>query len=595
VQTGPPTTPADAPPAATPAPDGLGLPRDWVPERGLDERQAESLRKMLLALAADPKLMLDRLEEQLRRLQAARHQPSPDRERLALETQVVFAPLANRLGAGELKWQLEDFAFRYLAPDEYRRIAAALQEKRVDREAYVDSVCSALRAELQRAGVPAEVRGRAKHIYSIHRKMQRKGLSFEKVFDVFAVRVLTDAVEDCYAALSVVHGLWPYIPGEFDDYIATPKSNNYRSIHTAVTGPQGKSVEVQIRTREMHEQAELGGATHWIYKEGGTRDTGYARKIEWARRLLAPAGAGDTAERDFLESVRGELFADRIYALTPKGKVIELTRGATPLDFAYQVHTDIGHRCRGAKINGRIVPLTQALSNGEVVEIITGREPAPSRNWLVAREGYLASARNRAKVKAWFKKQEEDQVRARDAAPVALPAMEHASAPAAHPRAAVRRPPRRSRSRMPVEVEGVGDLPTTLARCCRPIPPQPITGYVTLSRGVTVHRSDCRGLARMQARNPERVLRVSWTSSDGALLGVGISAVARDRPGLVRDLADVVVAAHLNIEAMTTTTDRRAGTAHVILKLEVHNLEQLSQLLRNLARVAGVDQVWRSA
>jgi len=550
---------------------------------------------MLLALAADPKLMLARLEEQLGRLQAARDQPGPDRERLALETQAVFAPLANRLGAGDLKWQLEDFAFRYLSPDEYHRIAAALQEKRIDREAFVDSVCSTLQAELQRAGVRAEVHGRAKHIYSIYRKMQRKRLSFEKVFDVFAVRVLTGTVEDCYAALSVVHGLWPFIPGEFDDYIATPKSNNYRSIHTAVTGPHGKSVEVQIRTGEMHEQAELGGATHWIYKEGGTRDTGYARRIEWARRLLAPTGASDPAERDFLESIRGELFADRIYALTPKGKVIELTRGATPLDFAYQVHTDIGHRCRGAKINGRIVPLTCPLSNGDVVEIITGRQPAPSRNWLVAREGYLASARNRAKVKAWFKKQEEDRAHARDTPPGAVPAVEHVSGPAPHSRATPRPPARRSRSRMPVEVEGVGDLPTTLARCCRPIPPQPITGYVTLSRGVTVHRSDCRGLARMQARNPERVLRVSWTLNDGALLSVEISAVARDRSGLVRDLADVVVAAHLNIEAMTTTTDRRTATAHVILKLEVRDLDQLSQLLRNLARVAGIEQVWRSA
>jgi GTP pyrophosphokinase len=591
----PPLRASSAGPGTAPATEGLGLPRDWSPEHGLDERQAESLRKMLLALAADPKLMLSRLEQQLASLQAARNQPGPERERLALETQAVFAPLANRLGAGELKWQLEDFAFRYLSPDDYHRIAAALQEKRVDREAYVDSVCASLRAELQRAGVRAEVRGRAKHIYSIYRKMQRKQLSFEKVFDVFAVRVLTDTVEDCYAALSVVHGLWPYIAGEFDDYIATPKANNYRSIHTAVTGPQGKSVEVQIRTREMHEQAELGGATHWIYKEGGTRDTGYARRIEWARRLLSPAGADDPAERDFLERIRGELFADRIYALTPKGKVIELTRGATSLDFAYQVHTDIGHRCRGAKINGRIVPLTNALANGDVVEIITGREPAPSRNWLVAREGYLASARNRAKVKAWFKKQEEDAAHARAAAPLAAPAAERVPASPAHSRATPRPPARRSRSRSPVEVEGVGDLPTTLARCCRPIPPQPITGYVTLSRGVTVHRSDCRGLARMQARNPERVLRVSWTSGDSTLLSVAISAVARDRPGLVRDLADVVAAGHLNIEAMTTTTDRQAGTAHVVLKLELHNVGQLAQLLESLARVSGVEQVWRSA
>ena len=524
------STPATVPEAhstaAGTAPGGLGLPRDWSPEQGLDDRQAESLRKMLLALAVDPKLMLARLEEQLGKLRAARGQPGDDRERLALETRVVFAPLANRLGAGELKWQLEDFAFRYLEPDEYHRIATALREKRIDREAYIESLCAILRAELQRAGVPAEVDGRAKHIYSIHRKMQRKQLSFENVFDVCALRVLTDDVEDCYAALSVVHGLWPYIPGEFDDYIATPKSNNYRSIHTAVTGPQGKSVEVQIRTREMHEQAELGGAPHWIYKEGGSPDAGYARKIEWARRLLAPAGTRDAAERDFLERLGSELFADRTYALTPRGRVIELPRGATPLDFAYQVHTDIGHRCRGAKINGRIVPLTCPLSNGDVVEIITGKKPAPSRNWLIAREGYLHSARSRAKVKAWFKRQEEAQASSREAAPGSAPgpAPEHGSRPGAPSPVTPRRPGGRSRARTPVEVEGVGDLPTTLARCCRPVPPQPITGYVTLSRGVTIHRSDCAGFARMRTRKPERILSVGWTSTDGDPAGVAVSA-----------------------------------------------------------------------
>jgi GTP pyrophosphokinase len=447
--------------------------------------------------------------------------------------------------------------------------------------------------EFQRGGVAAEVRGRAKNIYSIHRKMQRKQLSFDKVFDVRAVRVLVDTLEDCYAALSIVHGLWPYVPGEFDDYIATPKPNKYRSIHTAVTGPHGKSVEVQIRTHEMHEQAELGGAPHWIYKEGGARDAGYERKIEWARRLLAPLDSTDAAERDFLERLRGELFADRIYALTPKGTVIELTRGATPLDFAYQVHTDLGHRCRGAKVNGRIVPLTHPLSNGEVVEIIAGKQLAPSRNWLVAREGYLASARNRAKVKAWFKKQDEAQAGSKEPAPAHVPMP--ISQRAAQPPTPVRQPTRRTQSRTPVDIEGVGDLPTTLARCCQPIRPQPVTGYVTLGRGVTIHRSDCAGLARMRATKPERILNVSWTSSGDALLSVEISAVAHDRPGLVRDLADVVAAEHVNIETMTMTTDRGGATANVILKLAVHDLDQLARLLRSLARVAGVDHLRRTA
>lgn len=582
---------AALPVTETPVLGDLGLPRDWSPERGLDARQAEALRKMLLAVASDPRLMLARLEQQLIRLQAAREHPGAERERLALETQVIFAPLANRLGAGKLKWQLEDFAFRYLEPDTYRRIATALDEKRVDRERYIDSLCATLRAELQRSGIAAEVYGRAKHIFSIHRKMQRKQLPFEKVFDIRAVRVLVDSLPDCYAALSVVHGLWPYVPGEFDDYIATPKPNHYRSIHTAVMGPQGKSVEVQIRTHEMHRQAELGSAPHWQYKEGGARDEPYERKIEWARRLLAPQ---DTAEKDFLERMRGELFADRVYALTPKGEVIELPSGATPLDFAYLVHTDLGHRCRGAKVNGRIVPLTYRLNNGEVVEIIAGKHLAPSRHWLEPSEGYLVSARNRAKVRAWFKRQEEETQTpiAADTPPIETPAPSSADIVLNE---IARRPRiRHARARTPVDIEGVGDLPTTLARCCKPIRPQPITGYVTLGRGVTIHRSDCAGLARMRATRPDRLLNVSWTSNDDVLLSAEISVSAHDRPGLVRDLADVVAAEHVNIEAITTTTDRRTTTASVVLKLAVHDLDQLARLLRRLTQVSGVIHARRS-
>lgn len=487
-----------------PAPGDLALPADWSPDRGLDARQAEAVRKMLLAVASDPRSVLLRLEEQLLRLRAAKDQPSAVRERLALETRAVFAPLANRLGAGELKWQLEDFAFRYLEPNEYHRIAKALQEKRTVRERYIETLRETLRTELLTAGVTAEVHGRAKHIYSIHRKMQRKQLPFEKVFDVCALRVIVATVRDCYSALGVVHGLWAYVPGEFDDYIATPKPNHYRSIHTAVVGPEGRNVEVQIRTREMHEQAEHGGATHWKYKEGGSRGSDYDRKIEWVRRMLAPQ-AEDDPDRDFLERMRGSLFSDRIYALTPKGEVIELPRGGTPLDFAYLVHTGLGHRCRGAKVNGRIVPLTYRLANGEVVEIITAKQEAPSRHWLLPAEGYLASARNRAKVRAWFKKQEES-------AGPAIEAREGARAPS--PTRVIppmKRRVKAIRSRTPVIVEGMADLPITFARCCVPVRPQPIAGYVTLSRGVTVHRTECAGLARMRALKPDRLLRVRWT------------------------------------------------------------------------------------
>jgi GTP pyrophosphokinase len=505
VETTRPTAQADTQLAAA---GDLGLPRDWAPERGLDSRQAEALRKMLLAVASDPRLMLARLEDQLARLRAARAHPGPARDRLALETRVVFAPLANRLGSGEIKWQLEDFAFRYLEPAEYHRIATALDDRRIDRERYIESLRATLGAELERAGVRARVDGRAKHIYSIHRKMQRKQLPLERVFDLFAVRVLVESIPDCYAALSVVHGLWPYLPGEFDDYVATPKPNGYRSIHTAIVGPQGRTVEVQIRTREMHEQAEMGAAPHWRYKEGGRRDAVYERKIEWARRLLAPEPAAEGAEKDFLERMRTELFADRVYPLTPMGEVVELPSGGTPLDFAYFVHTDLGHRCKGAKVNGRIVPLTQPLANGEVVEIITGKHPAPSRHWLVPSEGYLRSPRSRAKVRAWFKKQDEQQGTAAESpAPASRP-------PPASPRREITFAPRAgrksNRTRTPIDIEGMEDLPTTFARCCRPARPQPIVGYVTQSRGVTVHRADCPGLARMRALKPGRVLRVSW-------------------------------------------------------------------------------------
>jgi GTP pyrophosphokinase len=480
----------------------LGLPRNWSAAQGLGPQQAETVRKMLLAVASDPRLVLARLAEHLVQVRRAAALAVSERERLALEARAVFAPLASRLGAWQIKWELEDLAFRYLDGAEYRRVAAALNERRADREEYILAVCAQLRAELKAAHIEAEVYGRPKHIYSIYRKMQAKRLGFEELFDVRAVRIIVASIPDCYAALGVVHGRWQNVPAQFDDYIATPKQNLYRSIHTAVIGPQQMSVEIQIRTREMHEQAELGVAAHWQYKDGGPRDRDYARKIEWVRRLLEPVAVQDT-ERDFLERMRAELFTDRIYALTPKGEVIDLPRAATPLDFAYHVHTGLGHRCRGAKVNGRIVPLTYQLKNGEIVEVIVGKEPAPSRDWLARDQGYLASARSREKVRAWFRKLEPAPLDARPAL-VAAPVLAR-TAPATLARS-------KGGARAGIEIEGVGDLPMTLARCCGPARPQAIMGYVTLVRGVTIHRGDCASLARMRALKPERVLRVEWTA-----------------------------------------------------------------------------------
>ncbi|HEV7431923.1 MAG TPA: TGS domain-containing protein, partial [Steroidobacteraceae bacterium] len=399
----------------------ISLPADWTTSRGLNAPQSETLRKMLLAIAADPRLVVARLAGELLQLRHARALPEPERRRLALEAREIYAPLANRLGVWSVKWELEDLAFRQLEPEEYRRIAAALIERRVARERYVEEVCARLQAELAAAGVSAQVHGRPKHIYSIWRKMQRKHLAFEQLYDVRAVRVVVETVPDCYAALGVVHSLWRNLPGEFDDYIATPKDNQYRSIHTAVSGPEGKSLEIQIRTRDMHAHAELGIAAHWRYKEGGARDASYERKIEWARRMLDPSQA-NAASGDFIDHVRHELFADRVYVLTPRGELIDLPRGATPLDFAYHVHTQLGHSCRGAKVNGRIAPLNQALANGEIVEIISGRSGGPSRDWLKPESGFLASSRSRTKVRAWFHQRDATESAAAPAAPAPTPA-----------------------------------------------------------------------------------------------------------------------------------------------------------------------------
>jgi len=578
----------------------LGLPRNWSPSQGLDGRQAETLRKMLLAVVSDPRLILARLAEQLVALRHAKDLPADvglaEQERRAIEARAVFAPLANRLGVWQLKWELEDLAFRYLEPDEYRRIASALNERRADREQYIEELCVRLRTQLLAAGIEAEVYGRPKHMYSIHRKMQRKQLAFEQLFDVRAVRVIVATIRDCYAALGVVHGLWTYIPGEFDDYIATPKGNFYRSIHTAVIGPQSKSVEVQIRTREMHGHAELGVAAHWTYKEGAAPDAQYQRKIEWVRRLLEPqaddgrTASGPEADREFLEQVRSELFEDRVYALTPKGEVIDLPRGATPLDFAYSVHTSLGHRCRGAKVNGRIVPLTFALSNGEIVEIITGRQDAPSRDWLAPEQGYLASPRNRTKVRAWFRKHDAAAADGHE-----QPSSDDQISVAPEPPVPMPRPARPGigRGKSPVEVEGVGNLPIILARCCAPLPPQPITGYVTVGRGVTIHRSNCSSLARMRDVKPERVLQVEWSSGASGVTAE-IAITAYDRRGLLRDLTDVLALERLSIDAMSTTTDHAAGTAHVRLTVPVSNLEQLARVLHRLGAVPNVIQARRA-
>lgn len=518
--------------------------------------QAETLRKMLLAVVSDPRLIVARIAIQLARLRLARDVSAEERQRLANEARAVFAPLAHRLGVWQVKWELEDLAFRYLEPEAYKAIAKALAERRADREAYIARFVSELRSLLTAQHLHVEVQGRAKHIYSIHRKMQRKRLTLDQLYDLRAVRIVCSSVAECYAALGVVHGHWPYIRGEFDDYIATPKDNFYRSIHTAVIGPAGVPVEVQIRTLEMHQQAELGVAAHWRYKEGGARDATFEKKIEWVRRLLDTPEATGAGDQDFLDRVRAELFEDRVYALTPRGEVVDLPQGATALDFAYQVHTSLGHRCRGAKVNGRIVTLTQPLGNGQVVEIITSKLENPSRDWLT-QEGFLISPRSRAKLRSWFRRLDASEneaagrqllerelaklgvgldlvpalaadLKAGDAsqlyrwlsegettlAQVAAAVLRRVTPkePAPAPATASRRTPTQSTVEGgPITLEGIGHLPITFGKCCTPVPPEPVTAYITLSRGITVHAERCSSLQRMRHAHPERCLTVNWS------------------------------------------------------------------------------------
>jgi GTP pyrophosphokinase len=605
-------------------------------QTSLSANQAEALRKMLLAIVTDPRLVLIKLAAQLHRLRESREAPVAEREQLAFETKEIYAPLANRLGVWQLKWELEDWSFRYLEPENYKRVAGWLATKRIDRERYIVEVTELIRTELARANIEAEVAGRPKHIYSIWRKMQRKELSFEQLYDIRAVRVLVQSIADCYAALGIVHSLWPYIPGEFDDYIATPKDNMYRSLHTAVIGPGKLPLEIQIRTREMHEHAELGVAAHWLYKEGGRVNPAYEQKIVWLRQILEP-GERDENAGDFLERVRSEIFEDRVYALSPRGEVIDLPRGATPLDFAYHVHTDLGHRCRGAKVNGRMVPLNQPLANGDQVEIVTGKQLNPSRDWLVPSLGYLVSPRNRSKVRAWFRKLDEEQNRAQGKQilerelqrlaihTVTLPALisefnvanaealylaigageinvaqiigalQRRAKPQELPSPVPRRPVAAPKQAEGITVDGVGDLLSSFARCCGPVPPEAIGGYITLGRGVSIHREDCASFRRLQAAHPERVIAVEWGSAADRAFPIDVNVRAFDRRGLVRDISAVLADSKINIQAMNVATDDREGVADISLRITVHDLEELSRILARIQSLSNVLSARRKA
>ncbi len=598
--------------------------------------QAENLRKLLLAMAEDVRVVLIKLADRLHNMRTLQHLDPGQQYRIARETLDIYAPLANRLGIWQVKWELEDLSLRYLEPEAYKELVRLLAEKREDREAYIARVIDMLDVELDKAGIHATVTGRPKHINSIWRKMQRKRLDFDQIFDMRAVRILVKQEKDCYAALGIVHGLWRHIPKEFDDYIANPKENLYRSLHTAVVGPEGHNLEIQIRTEEMHRHAELGVAAHWRYKEGGGGDAGYEEKIAWLRQLLEWRDEEHSAN-DFVDRFKSEAFQERVYVLTPQGRIVDLPQGATPLDFAYAVHTEVGHRCRGAKINGRIVPLTYQLQNGEQVEIMTARQPGPSRDWLNTHLGYLKTSRARSRVRSWFRHQDfehnvsagraildrelsrvaigelsTDKIAARfkyDQVDEFLAAIGHGDvtsgqlANAANelvPRedALITQPRRASKKDLSTtnggfKVFGVGNLLTTTAHCCNPVPNDPIVGYITRGRGVTIHRQDCGNVLRLQGDDRDRLIEVEWGAAADETYQVDIAIEAYDRSGLLRDITAVLANDKINLSGVNTLTDKQDGIARMSLTINITDISQLSRILAKIAQLPNVVEARR--
>ncbi len=599
-----------------------------------DSSRAEGLRRLLLALIADMRVVLIALAWQLARLRQARELSLEQRKALAHETQIIHAPLANRLGIWQLKWELEDLSFRYLEPETYREISALVAERRSDREAFIGSFMSRLKEIVSQQGFKAEVSGRPKHIFSIWKKMQRKGLDFHELFDVRAVRVLVDSVAECYATLGLVHTHWQPVPGEFDDYITNPKANLYQSLHTAVSTDSGRVVEVQIRTHEMHAHAELGVAAHWRYKEGGPRDSALEQRIGVMRRLLDGQGDDDA---NLLEDFGNETGEDRVYVLTPQGDVKDLASGATPLDFAYLVHTEVGHRCRGARVNGRIVPLTTVLENGDRVEILTAKEPKPSRDWMSPRLGYMRTARARAKVRHWFKQANHDDnlhdgrqaieaefrrldlgldelegvigtfnFKRVDDLLVAVGsgdlttgqvagAVERARAARqpAESRLTVHEQPRHDDGKDDIRIEGVGKLLHQMASCCQPVPGDPIGGYITQSRGVSIHRQDCRQFLNLISQQPERILTVQWAQQGRGHYPARILLEALDRRELLRDLGTLLAHENVNVSAMNTRHKDDDHQVVIELTVQVEDFDQLAVLLGKMQSIPNVTSARR--
>ncbi len=614
------------------------------PNSKASESQIDKIRKMLLAMVEDVRAVVIKLAERVCLLRKVKNEDEETRVLLAREISDIYAPLANRLGIGQLKWELEDMSFRYLHPQTYTDIAGQLDGKRLDRESYIETFVSDLQAELDKENIRAKVYGRPKHIYSIWKKMQGKELKFDELFDVRAVRIVTHRLQDCYSALGVVHTLFHHIPKEFDDYVANPKPNGYQSIHTIVVGPEGKTVEIQIRTEAMHEDAELGVAAHWKYKEGNHsgRQSGYEEKINWLRKILQ--WQEDVSESGSLvDEVRSQVFEDRVYVFTPKGEVVDLPAGCTVLDFAYYVHSQVGHRCIGAKVDGRIVPFTYQVQTGERVEIITAKHPNPKRDWLNPSLGYIASSRSRSKIQHWFKQQDKDKNAAAGKemleAELTRLGLTLKDAESAVERfnmlsledllagigggdvrlnqvvnhvqsrqvnkdkhdasAAVEDLLKKGQARSAgqrkgqIEVNGVGNLMTHLARCCQPVAGDEIVGFITKGRGISVHREGCEQLRELTRQNPERVVDVVWGENYSGGFKVKVRVLANDRTGLLRDVTTVLASEKANVLNMSSASDMKKQTATVEVHLELYNVDTLSKLTAKLQQIEGVFEAKR--
>ena len=596
-----------------------------------NKNQIDNVRKMLLAMVDDVRVVLIKLAERLCVLRSSAPLPTEMRRLVATEAMEIYAPLANRLGIGAIKWEMEDLAFRHLHPDDYKAIAKGLKAKRLDRDRYVNLIVDELNGQMKQMGVEHfAVYGRSKHIHSIYRKMTRKNVTLDEIYDATAVRILVETKEQCYQVLGLVHSLWSQVRAEFDDYIVKPKLNGYQSLHTAVTGPEGRVFEVQIRTFQMHEQAEMGVAAHWKYKEGGTQHKqSHERKIEWLREVLAwhrematNKGVSDSVEAEFLE--------DRVYVFTPDGDVLDLPQGVTSLDFAYHVHSDVGHRCRGAKVNGHIVPLTYALKTGDKVEVLTGKEIKPSRDWINPHLNYLKTSRAKAKVLHWFKMQDydknkeegheildkelktlgikaerlhdvviafnfkrlDDLLAAIGRGDIKLGQVLSRLSPAERAEEFVPnlfKPQHKSEvSGSDLRIEGVGNLLTHMARCCQPVPGDQVMGYITLGRGVAVHRQDCSNIIHAGEGQRKRFLEVSWGDATRDHYVVDILIKAFDRPGLLRDVTALLSNEKAHVYALQTQINKQENTNYITLTVEIDGLNNLSRLLSKMGQIPNV-------